>query len=518
MTYKKPEAANIVIFGGNGDLAWRKLIPAFYNLYINDFMPEKFAIYGIHHQALDPEAFKEHLLEGINTFSRDGKARKEQWKKFSAHIFFFQGDFTKEDTYTRLSSTLGDNDKKWKDRASRLFYYSVAPRFIEPISVALSKNKLAAIASKDRIVVEKPFGNDLASAKELNKLLTKHFKEKQIYRIDHYLGKETVQNMMAFRFANYVFEPLWNNKYIDHIQISVAEKVSVAGRGGYYDESGALRDMIQNHLMQILCVIAMECPGKWEPETIRDARVKVVKEIRQFKGNDVFKNVIRGQYTAGEIDGKSQVGYRDEEKVSDSSVTETFVGAKFFIDNERWKGVPFFLRTGKCLPRQSSVIVIQFKPTPHKLFKGDTVPNRLIISIQPEQEISLLFESKIPGVEMKLKPVEMDFTYKESYTEAVPEAYEALLLDVLEGDATLFMRADQVEAAWKVVMPILNAWKGNDKGLHFYKAGSWGPKEADDLLHKQGYDWIFLPEPLQPVAKVKTEKAKKAKEKEGVAA
>jgi len=498
MTHKKPEASNIVIFGGNGDLAWRKLIPAFFNLYINDFMPSKFAIYGIHHQALDEDEYRKHLLEGINTFSRSGKATKEEWKKFSQHVFFFQGDFTQEDTYTRLGKTLEANDKKWKERASRLFYYSVAPRFIEPISIALSSHGLASVEGKDRIVVEKPFGNDLASAKELNKLLTKHFKESQIYRIDHYLGKETVQNMMAFRFANYVFEPLWNNRFIDHIQISVAEQVSVSGRGGYYDQSGALRDMIQNHLMQIMCVVAMECPGKYEAEAIRDARVKVVQEIRSFKKKDVFKNVVRGQYTAGKINGVSQKGYRQEEKVAKDSNTETFVAARLYIDNERWQGVPFFLRTGKCLPKQSSVIVIQFRESPHKLFQKETVPNRLIISIQPEQEISLLFESKIPGVEMKLKPVEMDFTYKEYYTEAVPEAYEALLLDVLEGDATLFMRADQVEAAWAKVMPILDAWKSTSDDLLSYKAGTWGPEKANELIQQQGFDWTFLPQPLQP--------------------
>jgi glucose-6-phosphate 1-dehydrogenase len=282
---------------------------------------------------------------------------------------------------------------------------------------------------------------------------------------------------MAFRFANYIFEPLWNNKFIDNIQISVAEQVGVGKRGGYYDSSGALRDMIQNHLLQLMCIMAMDCPPAYQAEMIRDAKTKVLKSVRTFSDKDVFKNVVRAQYTAGTINNIASPGYREEEKVSPQSSTETFISAKLFIDNKRWQGVPFFLATGKALPRQVSVIVVQFKDSPHKIFKDDIVPNRLIISIQPELEISLLFESKVPGLQMKLQAVDMDFTYQESYSESLPEAYEALLLDVLHGDPTLFMRADQVEAAWKVVMPILDAWRKQPfKKLHFYKAGTWGPE------------------------------------------
>jgi len=309
------------------------------------------------------------------------------------------------------------------------------------------------------------------------------------------MGKETVQNIMAFRFANYVFEPLWNKNFIAHVQIHVAEQVSVGRRGGYYDGAGALRDMVQNHLLQLLCVTAMECPLKYESEIIRDAKVNVMKNIRLYKRTQVFKNVVRAQYKDGSVNNVPQQAYRKEEHVDSASDTETFVAAKFFIDNERWKGVPFFLATGKCMPKQSSVIVVQFKDSPNKIFKDDIEPNRLIISIQPELEISLLFESKVPGLQMKLKPVEMDFTYKESYTESVPEAYEALLLDALHGDATLFMRADQVEAAWKVVMPILDAWKKYpSKQLHFYKAGSWGPTAAKELLKPYSKNFFLLPE------------------------
>lgn len=375
-----------------------------------------------------------------------------------------------------------------------MFYYAVAPRFIEVISEALYKQKICHQEKRDRIVVEKPFGTDLTSSVKLNRFLGKRFKETQIYRIDHYLGKETVQNIMAFRFANHVFEPLWNNKYIDFIQISVAEEVGVGTRGGYYDSSGALRDMIQNHLMQLLCIVAMECPAAYKAEMIRNMKTRVMQSVRIWSRAEVFKNVVRGQYTAGIVDQKPRLAYRNEMQVASGSTTETFVAAKFFIDNKRWKGVPFFLGTGKSLPRQTSVIVVQFKDSPNKIFKDDIVPNRLIISLQPELEICLLFESKVPGMQMKLQAVEMDFTYQASYSESLPEAYEALLLDVLEGDATLFMRADQVDAAWKVVMPILDAWKKfPTKLLHFYEAGSWGPVAARDLVKPFAREWFHLP-------------------------
>jgi len=495
MTTSILQPASIVVFGGTGDLTRRKLIPAFYNLYLSKDMPAHFHIVLIGRSADDEGAFKNDLLEGVNEFSRTGKAKKKTWDAFCKNISYQQGDFFAEATYTTIRTTLEALDKKYKQRASRMFYMAIAPQFIEPVTEHLHKYKLCPQAKHDRIVIEKPFGTDLKTAKELNQFLQQRFKEQQIFRIDHYLGKETVQNLMAFRFANFIFEPLWNRKYVDHIQISVAEKVSVGKRGGYYDKSGALKDMIQNHLLQLLCVTAMDCPGKYEAETIRDAKVKVIEQIRIYKKAEVEENIVRGQYREGSIDGKKQVGYLQEEAVPDRSHTETFIAAKLFIDNERWKGVPFFLRTGKALPRQSSVIVIQFKESPNRIFKDEAVPNRLIISIQPEQEISLLFESKVPGVQMKLKAVEMDFTYKDSHLEASPEAYETLLLDVMEGDPTLFMRSDQVEAAWKAVTPIINAWtKGKQKKIHGYKAGTWGPTAATELLKPFAKEWILLPE------------------------
>jgi glucose-6-phosphate 1-dehydrogenase len=497
----KPQlmAANIVIFGGNGDLAWRKLFPAFYNLFINGFMPQQFAIYGVHHEKIEQKDFEKHLLKGINTFSRSGKAKKQEWKKFVEHVFYFQGDFTAEDSFARLAGLVNQNDKKWKKRATRLFYYSVSPKFIEPISLLLSENSLMSESDLDKIVVEKPFGNDWQSAHGLNQLLTKLFKEKQIYRIDHYLGKEAVQNLMAFRFANIVYESVWNHNYIDHVQITVAEKIGIAGRGNYYDTNGALRDMIQNHLLQLLCITAMEPPVSMDAEDIRNKKVDVLKSVRRLSTKDVDKNVVRGQYDEGRVDGKKQVAYRKEKNVDARSTVETFVALKLFIDNWRWQNVPFYLRTGKCLQRATSLIVVQFKDIPHNLFDTkamtDRGPNQLIISIQPEMEITLLFHAKAPGVKLQIKPVEMDFTYKESYDEPVPEAYETLLLEALDCDASFFMRADQVEEAWKVVTPILEAWK-KEPAQRFpnYKPGSWGPAAADKLIKKDNRNWILLPE------------------------
>ena len=495
MTLNILHPASIVIFGGTGDLTKRKLIPALYNLYISHNMPDRFRIILIGRPADKKGAYKKELLDAVNEFSRTGKAEAKHWKSFANHLIYLQGDLVMPALYTDLKTMLEGFDKIDEDRSLRIFYMAIPPKYIENVAESIFKNKLGNKASFDRIIVEKPFGTDLETAVSLNRFLQHRFKEQQIYRIDHYLGKETVQNIMAFRFANTVFEPLWNNKYIDHIQISVAEQVSVGQRGGYYDTTGALIDMIQNHLLQLLCIVAMDCPGKNKPENIRDKKVDVLKKIRPFTAAMVENNLVKGQYTEGRLGGETQIAYREEEKVPKNSCTETYVAAKFLIDNERWKGVPFFLRTGKSLPRQSSVIVVQFKQPKNKIFAEDIMPNRLIISIQPEQKISLLFESKVPGVQMKLKPVEMDFTYKDSHEEATPEAYEALLMDAIEGDTTLFMRSDQVEEAWRVVMPIIKAWKKEPKkGLQFYKAGTWGPAVATKMLHPFAKDWILLTE------------------------
>jgi glucose-6-phosphate 1-dehydrogenase len=492
MQKKNIAPQSIIIFGANGDLCWRKLIPALYNLYLTDNLPEKFFITAIDHGEVTGEAFNKKLLGGINQFSRSGKADKKAWKEFSSHVHYLQGDFTDSALYIALQKSLKEQDSKTGQRLNRLFYFSVSPRFIETIAEELYKNKIANQKETDRIIIEKPFGSSLQTAKKFNSFLQKRFSEKQLYRIDHYLGKETVQNMMVFRFANYIFEPLWNKNYIDHVQISVAETVPVGARAGYYETAGAIRDMIQNHLLQLLCVAGMEAPKKMDAAEIRNKKVAALKAIRPFTKTTVTKNVIRAQYTKGTVKGVKQVAYREEERVAAGSVTETYFAGKFFIDNQRWQGVPFYLRTGKCLSKQTSVIVVQFKNTPQKIFKADCNANRLIISIQPDNEISLWFESKVPGLEMKLKNVEMDFTYRESYTEQMPEAYETLLLDAMEGDASLFMRNDQVETAWKIVMPIINYWQKQTKpDLKFYAAGTDGPKAADDLLKKDGRKWFL---------------------------
>lgn len=493
------KAANIVIFGGNGDLAWRKLIPAFFNLFNNGFMPLHFTIYAVHYEKMKEKDYEARMLEGVSQFSRKGKPRRSEWKQFSRHLFYFEGDFTAEDTFRRLGEKLNANDLSWGTQACRLFYYSVAPRFIETISLMISKFKLATDTSQDRIIVEKPFGSDLASAKELNELLTRNFKEKQIYRIDHYLGKETVQNLLAFRFANIVYESIWNNNYIEHVQITVAEQIGVGNRGNYYEQAGALRDMIQNHLLQLVCVIAMEPPISLDAEEIRNKKADVLKAIRPFSKNALLENVVRGQYSEGKNHGKKQAAYRNEKGVDPHSFTETFVALKLYIDNWRWQNIPFYLRTGKALHKTTSVIMIQFKNVPHNLFgpkvMADARPNQLIISIQPEMETTLLFHAKEPGVELKIKPVEMDFTYKESYGEEIPEAYETLLLDALQGDASLFMRGDQVEEAWKIVNPIIDHWKKQPHPkFPNYEPGSWGPKAAATLIKQQGCSWTLLPD------------------------
>lgn len=494
MKDKKLSPASIVIFGAKGDLTRRKLIPALYNLFLAKHLPETFHIFCVDYLPVQEDDFKNDLRAGVDQFSRNGKTDAAVWTSFAAQLQYIQGDFLQMETFAGLKQQLDKFEKPSTQAHVRVFYYAVSPRFIEPISDSLHKYKVCSNPKLHRIVIEKPFGTDLSTAQKLNRFLTQRFAEKQLYRIDHYLGKETVQNILAFRFANHVFEPLWNNRFIDHVQISVVEEVTVGARGGYYDGAGAIRDMIQNHLLQLLCVVAMECPAKYEPETIRNAKAKVLQDIKIYKEAEVFNEFVRGQYQEGAIHAIPQRAYRAEDHVSPASNTETFVAGRLLVNNKRWKGVPFFLRTGKALQKQASVIVIQFKHSPHKIFRDDILPNRLIISIQPEQEINLLFESKIPGLQMKLKPVEMDFMYKDAYSNDIPEAYETLLLDVLEGDATLFMRADQVEAAWKVVMPIINAWRKNpSKQLRFYQPGSWGPVAANKLLKPFSKDWILLP-------------------------
>jgi glucose-6-phosphate 1-dehydrogenase len=489
----------IFIFGGSGDLTNRKLIPALYNLFLDNYLPEKFAVIGVGRTTfVSDDEYRDKLLEGVQQFSRRKGETNGQWKSFAEKVTYHELDLLNTETYTSISSWVNNKAKEWGVQPNVIFYLAVAPQLAPQISIKLSEQKLCLDSRTRRIVFEKPFGHDLQSAHELNQLLSSMFDEEQIFRIDHYLGKETVQNILAFRFANALFEPIWNNNYIDHIQITVAETVGVEDRGGYYEQAGALRDMVQNHILQLMCMIAMEPPVSFDANEIRNKKVDVLHAIRKFTPEEVHAHAVRGQYSGGWIKGKEVQGYRQEKNVNPQSPVETFVAIKFFIDNWRWRNVPFYVRSGKYMHDRTTLITIQFKEAPGYSFPPEAAqtwrPNRLTISIQPEMDIRIRFQAKRPGPDMILNPVDMIFSYAQAFNGKEPEAYETLLEDVISGNQTLFMRADQVEAAWKVIMPILEVWK-NRIPVDFpnYAPDSWGPEDAEALIAKDERFWVTLP-------------------------
>ena len=497
MENKKLPPILFFIFGGSGDLNYRKLTPALYNLFLDNLMPEKFAIVGIARTEYEEAAYKDHLLDGIVNFSRR-KEEDRKWTDFSKLLTYLKMDVADTAAYAKIEEIVKQKEQEFGVAPVLIFYMAVAPQLVPVIVQNLGSVHVCSDVKRARIVVEKPFGHDLESAREMNKLLANIFAEEQIFRIDHYLGKETVQNILALRFANALFEPIWNKNYIDHVQITSAETVGVEGRGGYYETAGALRDMVQNHILQLLCMIGMEAPISFNADEIRNKKVDVLNALRRINKEEVYDYAVRGQYSDGWMQGEKVMGYRQEKDVDPSSATETFAAVKFYIDNWRWQGIPFYVRTGKHLHEKTTGVTIQFKPAPNYSFPIEAAetwrPNRLSISIQPEMDICLRFQAKRPGQQMVLTPVDMVFNYKDEYNGHEPEAYETLLYDVMEGDATLFMRADQVEAAWKVVMPIIEVWQER-KPVDFpnYAPNSWGPEDAEALIAREGHNWITAP-------------------------
>lgn len=488
----------LFIFGGSGDLTHRKLIPALYNLYIDNYLPKQFQIIAIGRTDFTNASYKAHIKKGVQEFSRRKTDLKDAWTKFVQHVEYNLMDLESDKTYKALGAKIKKWEAEWSVKATAIFYMSVAPQLAPVIAKKLHAAKLCTDTARSRMVFEKPFGHNLESATALNDLLCQMFKEEQIYRIDHYLGKETVQNILALRFANAMFEPIWNNHYIDHIQITASETVSVEGRGAYYEGSGALRDMVQNHMLQLLCMIAMEAPVSFEADEIRNKKVDVLNAIRRYRKDDVHTYAVRGQYGAGWMKGEEVKSYRAEKGVAPDSATDTFAAVQFFVDNWRWKDVPFYIRTGKSLAEKTTLITVHFKSAPDYAFPpeaGETWrSNRLTISIQPQMDIRIRFQAKHPGPHMVLQPVDMTFSYATEYGDNQPEAYETLLQDVIEGDATLFMRADQVEAAWQIITPILELWQAKmPVDFPNYTPGSWGPEDAEALIAKDGHHWVTLP-------------------------
>jgi glucose-6-phosphate 1-dehydrogenase len=497
------EPCTMIICGATGDLTERKLAPALYNCFLDGFLPPEFTGVGFARRDWTDDEFRAHLLAGINKYSRNHPVKPEIWDSIAPTIEYQRGDFNDPAAYVELAKRLDRIDRDRGTAGNRLFYLAVPPSLYPEIVSHLHHAGLAAsgdaraIGSKrgwTRVIVEKPFGYDLESARTLNRVIADVFAEEQVFRIDHYLGKETVQNLSVFRFGNGLFEPIWNRRYIDSVQITVAETVGVEGRGEFYDETGALRDVVQNHGLQLMAMFAMEPPVEFGPEDLRDEKLKVLRAVKPMAPSDVATNVVRGQYVSGWVEGERISSYRDAPEVAPDSQTETFVALKLAIDSWRWAGVPFYLRTGKGLPSRVTEIAVQFRRAPLALFNRAGVPqidpNVLAIRVQPDEGILLRFGAKVPGQGLQIRNVNMDFRYGSSFAVDSPDAYETLLIDAMIGDTSLFTRADEVERAWQILQPVLDAAGSGEGGpLHFYAAGTWGPPAADELLERDGRAW-----------------------------
>jgi glucose-6-phosphate 1-dehydrogenase len=496
---RRVRPCSAVIFGASGDLTKRKLIPALYRLACERRLPAGFSVIGTSRTPMSDDAFRAKMLESTKKFLENSDFEPDLWRDFAAGLFYEAGDLEDDTLYPRIAARLKTIETERHTGGNALFYLSTQPE----VYLAAMEGLGRAGLNRDpngawrRVVIEKPFGSDLASARELNDRIHKVFDEEQIYRIDHYLGKETVQNILAFRFGNGIFEPLWNHHHIDHVQITGAEWDGVGSRAGYYVKAGALRDMVQNHLLQVLATVAMEPPATFEPNAVRDERAKLLRAIRVFKPSEVAANAAHGQYGPSELGGQHIPGFREEPKVPPDAQTATYAAVTFLVDNWRWAGVPFYVRTGKRLAKRVTDVAIQFHAAPHRIFgngaggDGDprTHPTLLVLRIQPEEGISLRFLSKQPGRGMELRPVSMDFKYNSSFGARTPTAYETLLMDALTGDATLYTRQDMVEASWRIVEPILDVWENTRFDLPNYAAGTWGPAAADEMLARRGHVW-----------------------------